>query len=150
VELERIRSRRCGRHARRATAVACCIRAARLCVCAGARAPQWRERCRVHLISVSSPLPLPLPLPFPTPTPTPTPNPSERDSIRHPRLLPCLLGGSLPPRRAADRVVDHVVIVVRVVIADGDRGRGCGQARLHDRFADRDGIVLARRRADAR
>jgi hypothetical protein len=28
----------------------------------------------------------------------------------------------------ADQAVDHVVIVVHVVIADGDQERGCGQA----------------------
>ena len=49
----------------------------------------------------------------------------EPDSICRPRLLPHLLGGSLPCR-AAHRVVNHVVIVVRVVTADGDRGWGFG------------------------
>jgi hypothetical protein len=41
------------------------------------------------------------------------------DSICHPRLLPHLLGGSLLCR-AAHHVVDHVVIVVRVIITDRD------------------------------
>jgi hypothetical protein len=63
------------------------------------------------------------------------------DSICRPPRLPRLLSGSLLPRRAADRVVDHVVIVVRVVIADGNQGRGCGQVRLHDRFVNRDGVA---------
>ena len=49
----------------------------------------------------------------------------EPDSICRPRLLPHLLGGSLLCR-AAHRMVNHIVIVVRVVTADGDRGWGFG------------------------
>jgi hypothetical protein len=48
VQLEWIRSCHCSLHAWRATATVCCVRAACHCVCAGARALGWRERCRVR------------------------------------------------------------------------------------------------------
>jgi hypothetical protein len=55
-----------------------------------------------------------LPLPFPTPML----NPSEHDFIHHPYLLPYLLGGS----GVANCVVDHVIIIVYVIIANRDWG----------------------------
>jgi hypothetical protein len=43
----------------------------------------------------------------------------EPNSICHPCLLPHLLGGSLPCQ-VAHCVVDHVIIIICIIIANGD------------------------------
>ncbi len=48
------------------------------------------------------------------------------DSICCPYLLPHLLGGSLLPYQVANCVVDHIVIVIHVIIANRDWGWGFG------------------------
>ncbi len=46
-------------------------------------------------------------------------------------------------------MVNNVVIIVCVVIADRDWGQGFGQVQLHDWFADCDSVVLVWHWADA-
>jgi len=43
--------------------------------------------------------------------------------------------------RSTERVF-HPFVFLRLLVADGDQGRGCGQARFHDRFAQGDGVVF--------
>jgi hypothetical protein len=44
--------------------------------------------------------------------------------------------------REGMHVVNHIVITIHIVIADGDWGWECRQAQLHDQFTDYDSVAL--------
>src|SRR5260221_3300865 len=63
-------------------------------------------------------------------------HPMSTSSIAHD--LPTTCARCYDP---TDRVF-HPFVFLRLLVADGDRGRGCGQARVHDRFAQGDGVAF--------